>query len=86
MYHEQYPKFQSDKSDVNVLVGAFEQLGNPLLEDGGELFDFDQSVIMSPDVVDSVIKVKKIGWHLYTAFVNKRVGSPEEAFQYTKLI
>ena len=38
MHHEQYSKFQSDyKSDVIALVGAFEQVGNPLLEYRGEL-------------------------------------------------
>jgi len=83
MHHEQYAKFQSDyKSDVHVhaMVDAFEQLGNPFLEDSGELLDLDQSVIMPPDVVDSVRKVKDIGLQRYTVFVNKRVSSQKEAY------
>ena len=63
-----------------ALVDAFEQLGNPFLEDSGELLDLDQSVIMPPDVVDSVRKVKDIGLQRYTVFVNKQVSSQEEAF------
>ena len=47
MHHEQYPKFQSNyKSDVIALVAAFEQLGNPFLEDSGKLLDLDQSIFM----------------------------------------
>lgn len=63
-----------------ALVDAFEQLGNPFLEDSGELLDLDQSVIMPPDVVDNVRKVKDIGLEKYTTYVNKRIISQEEAF------
>ena len=37
-----------------ALMDAFEQLGNPFMEDSGELLDLDQSLIMPPDVVDNV--------------------------------
>ena len=78
------PKFQSDdKSDVIALVDAFEQLGNPFLEDSGELLDLDQSIFMPPDVVDNVRKVKDIGLQLYTTFLNKRVSTQQEAFTAT---
>ena len=62
MHHEQYSKFQSDfKSDVITLVGAFEQLGNPFLEDSGEMLDLHQSLVMPPDVVNDIRTVKDIG-------------------------
>lgn len=81
MHHEQYPKFQSDyKSDVIALVDAFEQLGNLFLEYSGELLDLDQPIFMPPDVVDNVRNVKDFGLQLFTAFLNKRVSSQEEAF------
>ena len=84
MHHEQYPKFQSDyKSDVIALVDAFEQLGNPFLEDSGELLNLDQSIFMPQDVVDNVRKVKDIGFQLYTTFPNKGVSYQEEAFAAT---
>ena len=84
MHHEQYPKLQSDyKSDVIALVDAFEQLGNPFLEDSGELLDLDQSIFMPPDMVDNVRKVKDIRLQLYTTFLNKRVSTQEEAFTAT---
>ena len=62
---------------------AFEQLGNPFFEDSGELLDLDQSIFMTPDVVDNVRKVKDIGLQLYTTFLNKRVSTQEEAFTAT---
>ena len=62
MHHEQYSKFQSDfKSDVIALVDAFEQLGNPFLEDSGEMLDLHQSLVMPPDVVNDIRTVKDIG-------------------------
>ena len=85
MHHEQYAKFQSDyKSDVHALVDAFEQLGNPFLEDISEQLDLDQSVIMPPDVVNSVRKMTDIRLQRYTDFVNKRVSSL--LLQYIRLI
>ena len=52
MHHEQYPKFQSDfKTVVNSLDDAFEQLGNPFLEENGALLDLDQSDIMPNNVI-----------------------------------
>ena len=64
-------------------MDAFEQLGNPFLEDSGELLDLDQLIFMPPDVVDNVRKVNDIGFQLYTTFLNKRVSSQEEAFNAT---
>lgn len=50
------------------------------MEDSGYLLDLDESVIMPPYVVDNVREVKDIGMKRYTAFVDKRVRSQEEAF------
>ena len=81
MHHEQYNKFQSDfKSDVIALMDAFEQLGNPFLEDSGEMLDLDQSLVMPPDVVNNMRTVKKIWLELYTIFLNNRIIAQKEAF------
>ena len=63
-----------------ALVDAFEQLGNPFMENSGQLLDLDQSIVMPPEVVDNVRKVKDIGLQKYKAFVDKRIYSQEEAF------
>lgn len=63
-----------------ALVDAFEDLGNPFMEDSGDLLDLDESMIMPPDVVDNVRKVQDIGMKIYNEFVDKRIRSQEEAF------
>ena len=81
MHHEQYPKFQTDfKADVASLVDAFEQLGNPFLEDSGQMLDLDQSIIMPPEVVDNMRDAENIGKQLYDSFLHKRILTQEEAF------
>ena len=81
MYHEQYGKFQSYfKSDVIALLDSFEHLGNPFLEDSGEMLDLDQSLVMPTDVVNDMRRVKDIGLQLYTTFLNNRIRSQKEAF------
>ena len=42
------------QDDVVHFVRAFEDLGNPFMEESTDLIDFDQSVIMPQDVVDCV--------------------------------
>ena len=65
------------------ISGCIGHLGNPYLEDSGELLDLDQSIFMPPDVVDNVRKMKYIGLQLYTSFLNKQVSTQEEAFTAT---
>ena len=56
-------------------MGAFEQLGSPFWEDSRGLLELDQSIV-------SEIKVKYIGFKLYTAFLS-RVCSQVTAFTAT---
>lgn len=71
------------QADVLALVDAFDQLGNPFMEDSGDLIDLDQSIIMPPDVVENVRKVKNIGVQKYQEFLEKRITSQQEAFTAT---
>lgn len=63
-----------------ALVDAFEELGNPFMEDSGELLDLGESIIMPQEIVDNMRNVKVIGFQRYKAFVEKRVSSQNEAF------
>ena len=84
MHHEQYSKFQLDfKADVSSLVDAFDQLGNPFLEESGDLIDLDQSLIMPPEVVKSMRDIERTGAELFKSFMEKRIMSQEEAFTGT---
>ena len=71
------------QSDVLALVDAFEELGNPFLEDKGELIELDGSTLMDQEVIDNVKNVKQIGLERYTEFLDKRISSQEESFTST---
>lgn len=71
------------QADVLALVEAFDQLGNPFLEDTGELYDLDESIVMAAEVVDNVRKVEDIGKKKYRDFVDKRIYSRKEPFTAT---
>lgn len=62
------------------LIQAFEDLGNPFLEESGDLLDLDQSIIMPDEVVQNVRNVKTIGAKMYQEFLQKRIVTQEVAF------
>jgi hypothetical protein len=68
---------------VCSLVEAFEDIGNPFLEESSDLLDLDESIIMPAEVVDNVRNVITIGEKLYWNFLQKRVFTQEEAFTTT---
>ena len=56
-HHKQYAKFQCTfKSDVQAMVETFVELGNPFLEDSGQLIELDGSIIM-PDEVSGTVYI-----------------------------
>ena len=60
-HHEQFPQFQANfKSDVLAMIEAFEELGNPFLEDSGDLLDLDQSIIMPQEVVNNIRNISTL--------------------------
>lgn len=66
-----------------ALVDAFEELGNPFLEDKGELVELDGSTVMDQESINNVKNVKAIGSERYTDFLDKRISSQEEPFTGT---
>ena len=61
-HHEQYPKFQSTfQNDVLKLKKTFQDLGNPFVEDSGQLISLETSCVMPEQVVSSVKTIKDIG-------------------------
>ena len=65
---------------MRSLIEAFEDLGNPFLEESGELLDLDQSIIMPAEVVENVRNVTTIGDRKYKEFLQKRILTQEVAF------
>jgi hypothetical protein len=72
-HHEQTPGVQSAfAKDVLNVIGSFEELGNPFMEQGEELIAIHTKDIMSNDVVNTVHNVKKIGMEQFQTFVKER--------------
>lgn len=65
---------------MRSLIEAFEDLGNPFLEESGELLDLDQSIIMPAEVEENVRNVITMGAKRYKEFLQKRILTQEVAF------
>ena len=73
-HHEQYSKFQKVfKEDVEGLITAFEDLGNPFLEDSGDLVSLGSSCIMPKEDVETVKTIKDVGEKQFRSFITDRI-------------
>jgi hypothetical protein len=61
-------------------VQAFEDLGNPFLEEGPDLIDLDQSVMMAADVLRNVENARNIGLKKYCLFLDDRIFNQKLPF------
>ena len=62
LHHEQNLITQNKfAKDVNASVKTFEELGNPFLEDKGELLTLDTKKIMSKEVIQTVYTIEENG-------------------------
>ena len=75
-HHEQYHKYQETfRQDVNGLISAFSDVGNPFLEESGQLISLENSRIMTDNVVSTMKNITKIGKNKYDEFFSKRILS-----------
>lgn len=68
------------QDDVLHVVQAFEDLGNPFMEESTDLLDLDQSLIMPKEVLDSVKNVRGVGLAKYRQFLDERIFHQKEPF------
>ena len=54
-------------------MSAFDNFGNPYLEDRGDLFSLDTKIIMGKDVIHTVYNVGVIGKGQYHSFVAEQL-------------
>ena len=72
-HHDQSHNSQiTFKKDVEALVNAFCDLGNPFLVDSGDLMTLDPKDIMDEEVAKSIRNAHNIGQEQYTLFVQER--------------
>lgn len=75
-HHEQHPGIQKTfAKEVNSLVATIEDLGNPFLEDNGDLLAIDTKMIMNKEVIQTVYTVEAKGQAQYCEFVDERLAA-----------
>ena len=73
-HHEQTPNSQKRFSqNVNDLVSAFQQAGNPFLEESKDLIALDSKKIANQNAVYNMRKVAESGVKQFNGFVNDRL-------------
>ena len=78
LHHEQNLNTQNKfAKDVNALVETFEELGNPFLEDNGDLVTLDTKKIMSKEVIQTVNTIEENGKKQYNKFVSERLHATQ---------
>ena len=83
-HHEQSDSFQVKFStQVNELIMAMEEMGNPFIEDTDHLFALDTKDIMSEDVIDTVRGIVQLGQEQYNKFIEERFLKAEKPVSET---
>ena len=78
MHHKQNPSTQNDfVKDVKSLVATLEEMGNPFLEDSGDLLTIDTKIIKNKEVVQTVFTIETKGKKQYATFVNERITTAQ---------
>ena len=73
-HHEHTPAVQkSFKKDVESLVSAFEETGNPFEDDSGCLFAMDTKIVADAAAIKAVENVVSTGQQQYDEFVKERL-------------
>ena len=79
-HHERLPSFQvTFSAQVNELVVAMEEMGNPFIEDSCYLFALDTKDIMSEDAVSTVQGIVNLGQQQYNDFIEERFLKGEKS-------
>ena len=73
-HHEQTKSVQkSFVNQVKSLVDVFGEMGNPFLEQSGDLLVLDTRDIIDPNVADTVRHIEEIGKVQFQEFINERL-------------
>ena len=77
-HHEQNPSIQKTfAKDVLSLVSTIEDMGNPFLEDRGDIVTSDTKIIMPKEVVNTINIIEELSDRQYNNFVKERLQNTE---------
>ena len=75
-HHEQNRRTQQTfAKDVLSLLATFEDMGNAILEDSGEMLTLDTKVVMDKDAIRTLNAVEEIGQRQFSEFAEHRLKS-----------
>ena len=72
-HEETIPAQKNFQKEVNKLIAVFENLGNPFLEEGPDLYNLVTKDLAESDVISTVRNIEKIGEEKYKTFVQERL-------------
>ena len=79
-HHEQTKEMQTSfKKDVSALVDVMDDMGNPFLEESGDLLVLDSKNLADVAVIQTVRTVEKLGQDQYESFINQRIKSRDKS-------
>ena len=77
-HHDQNRSTQREyMKDVVSFVTTLEDMGNPYMEDSGDLLTIDTKVIKSKETVQTLFKIEAEGVKQFSKFVNERITAEQ---------
>lgn len=78
-HHEESESFQKQfLTKRNSLKKTIEELGNPYLEGGKELYSLETNIVMSEECVKNCMNIKSIGEQKYKLYLKERIETNEK--------
>ena len=78
MHHEQTSSLQKAfVKDVKSLVATLEEMGNPFIEDSGDLLTIDTKIIKSKEISQMLYTIENKGEENFKQFVNERLAATQ---------
>ena len=75
-HHEQTSSMQTTfMKEVKSLVHAFQEMGNPFMENSNDLLTLDTKHIAGKEVIDTINKIENLGQVQYRAILDERILS-----------
>lgn len=65
------------QKDLGNLYSVFQDFGNPFMEESEEFFNIETKRVFSPEVVETVRSIERMGNEQYRAYVTERIKSSQ---------
>ena len=84
-HHEQTPSAQKRfQKNVQDLSKVLDDLGNPFMEDGDELYNLDTKVVIGDDGIQAARNAQDVGAKQYESFIEERLNGTDVFYETIK--